>query len=104
MLFWVIIIIFSIIQFNNSLSNYFFNLDSPSQMGSLQSLNLDSKTRQTFVPDYSVRAVSDIIYIAVKRSLYLTAKKATLLEKTRKSGTEPNSAEIDDEVEKVRII
>lgn len=73
-------------------------------MGSLQSLNLDSKTRQTFVPDYSVRAVSDIIYIAVKRSLYLTAKKATLLEKTRKSGTEPNSAEIDDEVEKVRII
>ncbi|GBO98526.1 Metal transporter CNNM2, partial [Eumeta japonica] len=27
---------------------------SPSQMGSLQSLNLDSKTRQTFIPDYSL--------------------------------------------------
>ncbi|KAI8116429.1 Metal transporter CNNM2 [Lucilia cuprina] len=76
-------------------------VDSPSQMGSLQSLNLDSKTRQTFIPDYSVRAVCDLVYIAIKRSLYLTAKKATLLEKTRKAGTEPNSVDIDDEVEKL---
>ncbi|XP_065355938.1 unextended protein [Calliphora vicina] len=76
-------------------------VDSPSQMGSLQSLNLDSKTRQTFIPDYSVRAVCDVVYIAIKRSLYLTAKKATLLEKTRKAGTEPNSVDIDDEVEKL---
>lgn len=72
-------------------------------MGSLQSLSLDSKVRQTFVPDYSVRAVADVIYIAIKRNLYLTAKKATLLEKSRKSGTEPSCAEFDDEVEKVSI-
>lgn len=72
-------------------------------MGSIQSLNLDSKTRQTFIPDYSVRAACDLVYIAIKRSLYLTAKKATLLEKTRKAGTEPNSVDIDDEVEKVGI-
>lgn len=70
-------------------------------MGSLQSLTLDSKVRQTFVPDYSVRAVTDVIYIAIKRNLYLTAKKATLLEKSRKSGAEPSTAEFDDEVEKV---
>lgn len=57
--------------------------------------------RQSFVPDYSVRAVTDVTYIAIKRSLYLTAKRATLLGKSQKPGTE-NVAEIDDEVEKVR--
>jgi len=69
-------------------------------MGSLQSLNMDSKIRQTFVPDYSVRASTDVIYIAIKRSLYLTAKKATLLEKSRKSGTF-SSETFDDEVERL---
>lgn len=69
--------------------------------GSIQSLNMDSKIRQTFIPDYSVRAVNDVVYIAIKRSLYLTAKKATLLEKTRKSGIELNSEITDDEVERV---
>ncbi|TDG42502.1 hypothetical protein AWZ03_011087 [Drosophila navojoa] len=75
-------------------------VDSPTQMGSMQSLNMDSKIRQTFVPDYSVRAATDVIYIAIKRSLYLTAKKATLLEKSRKSGTF-SSETIDDEVERL---
>ncbi|KRG00341.1 uncharacterized protein Dwil_GK26993 [Drosophila willistoni] len=75
-------------------------IDSPTQMGSLQSLNMDSKIRQTFVPDYSVRATSDVIYIAIKRSLYLTAKKATLLEKSRNSGTFSNET-FDDEVERL---
>ncbi|EDW02787.1 GH10844 [Drosophila grimshawi] len=75
-------------------------VDSPTQMGSLQSLNMDSKIRQTFVPDYSVRASTDVIYIAIKRSLYLTAKKATLLEKSRKSGTF-SSETFDDEVERL---
>ncbi|XP_049318218.1 unextended protein [Bactrocera dorsalis] len=78
-------------------------VDSPSQQmrGSIQSLNMDSKIRQTFIPDYSVRAVNDVVYIAIKRSLYLTAKKATLLEKTRKSGIELNSEITDDEVERL---
>ncbi|ALC39157.1 uex, partial [Drosophila busckii] len=75
-------------------------IDSPSQTGSMQSLNMDSKIRQTFVPDYSVRASSDVIYIAIKRSLYLTAKKATLLEKSRKSGTFSTET-FDDEVERL---
>jgi len=69
-------------------------------MGSLQSLNMDSKIRQSFVPDYSVRAISDVVYIAIKRVLYLTAKKATLLEKSRKSGTFSNET-FDDEVERL---
>lgn len=73
-------------------------------MGSLQSLNMDSKMRQTFITDYSVRAVTDVTYIAIKRSLYLTAKRATLLEKSQRSGNDGGSAEIDDEVEKVTSI
>lgn len=81
-------------------------LESPNQTqnqikGSLQSLNVDSVLRQTFVPDYSVRAVGDVTYIAVKRSLYLTAKRATLLEKSRKSGVENEGEAIDAEVEKL---
>ncbi|XP_034666172.1 metal transporter CNNM4 isoform X1 [Drosophila subobscura] len=75
-------------------------IDSPTQMGSLQSLNMDSKIRQSFVPDYSVRAITDVIYIAIKRVLYLTAKKATLLDKSRKSGTF-SSETFDDEVERL---
>lgn len=65
---------------------------------------MDSALRQTFVPDYSVRAVGDVTYIAVKRSLYLTAKRATLLEKSRKAGVENESEVIDAEVEKVIIM
>lgn len=61
---------------------------------------MDSKIRQSFVPDYSVRAISDVIYIAIKRVLYLTAKKATLLEKSRKSGVF-SSETFDDEVERL---
>ncbi|XP_067621464.1 unextended protein isoform X2 [Eurosta solidaginis] len=78
-------------------------VDSPSQQirGSIQSLNIDAKIRQTFIPDYSVRAVTDVVYMAIKRSLYLTAKKATLLEKTRKSGIEISNEITDDEVERV---
>lgn len=70
-------------------------------MGSLQSLNMDSKMRQSFVADYSVRAVTDVTYIAIKRSLYLTAKRATLLERSQKSGNDGGTTDIDDEVEKV---
>ncbi|KAI9585703.1 hypothetical protein GQX74_001550, partial [Glossina fuscipes] len=76
-------------------------VESSSQQGSLQSLNLENpKVRQTFIPDYSVRALTDVTYIAIKRNLYLTAKKATLLEKTRKSGTS-FAVDFDAEVEKL---
>lgn len=57
---------------------------------------------QTFVPDYSVRAITDVFYIAIKRTLYLAAKRATLMEKCRRFGSEMGSNEpIDFEVEKV---
>lgn len=57
---------------------------------------------QTFVPDYSVRAITDVFYVAIKRNLYLAAKRATLMEKSKRYGSEMSSNEpIDYEVEKV---
>lgn len=76
-------------------------VDSPVQ-GSLQSLNMDALLRHTFVPDYSVKAVTELYYISVKRTLYLAAKRATLMERSQKMGGDLGSNEpIDDEVEKV---
>lgn len=69
-------------------------------MGSLQSLNVDALLRTTFVPDYSVRAVTEVVYITIKRTLYLAAKRATLMERSQRVGDLTNDA-IDDEVEKL---
>jgi metal transporter CNNM len=83
--------------------------DSPLQqvaqsqvLGSLQSLNMDAMLRHTFIPDYSVKALTDVVYIVVKRSLYLAAKRATLMEQSKKMGEHSNEP-FDDEVEKVKI-
>lgn len=56
--------------------------------------------RHTFVPDYTVRAVTEVFYVRVKRSLYLAAKRATLLERSQKDPS-PSNDQFDDEVEKV---
>ena len=56
--------------------------------------------RHTFIPDYTVRAVTEVFYVKVKRSLYLAAKRATLLERRQKDPL-PSQEQFDDEVEKV---
>ncbi|CAB0036563.1 unnamed protein product [Trichogramma brassicae] len=71
---------------------------NPQNLGSVQSVNLDAMLRHHFVPDYTVRAVTEVFYVRVKRSLYLTAKRATLLERTHK---DMNQDQFDDEVEKL---
>lgn len=82
--------------------------DSPQQvsqsqvMGSLQSLNMDVMLRHTFIPDYSVKALSEVVYVMVKRSLYLAAKRATLMEQSRRMGEHSNEP-FDAEVEKVNF-
>lgn len=53
------------------------------------------------MPDYSVRAITDVCYIAFKRTLYLAAKRATLMERSQKYGEPGNNDPIDDEVEKL---
>ncbi|XP_011882400.1 PREDICTED: metal transporter CNNM4 [Vollenhovia emeryi] len=73
---------------------------NPQTVGSIQSVNLDSMLRHTFIPDYTVRAVTEVFYVKVKRSLYLAAKRATLLERSQKDPM-PNQEQFDDEVEKL---
>lgn len=70
---------------------------STQPLGSLQSVNLESMLRYTFVPDYTVRAVADTYYMRVKRSFYLAAKRATLMERSKITGGD----NFEDEVEKV---
>ncbi|VEN40042.1 unnamed protein product [Callosobruchus maculatus] len=73
---------------------------APSTMGSLESLNIDSLLRHTFVPDYTVRACSEVVYLKIKRSLYLAAKRATLMERSRKGETQTEQ-QFDEEVDKL---
>lgn len=83
---------------------FVFKAESPSvaasTMGSLESLNLDSMLRHTFQPDYTVRACTEVLYIRVKRSLYLAAKRATLMERSKRDTTQSNE-QFDEEVDKV---
>ncbi|XP_052757265.1 unextended protein-like [Galleria mellonella] len=73
---------------------------TPSAMGSLQNITMDSMLRHTFVPDYSVRAIAELYYLTVKRSLYLAAKRATLMEKGALSKGATNE-QFDTEVDKL---
>ena len=75
---------------------------NPQKTGSIQSVNLDVISRHTFIPDYTVRAITEVFYVKIKRSLYLAAKRATLLERSQKD-TSPSTDQFDDEVEKVRL-
>ncbi|XP_050531045.1 unextended protein isoform X2 [Daktulosphaira vitifoliae] len=67
-------------------------------MGSIQSVNIDAMLRYTFVPDYTVRAVTEVMYLKVKRSFYMAAKRATLMERSKKMS---NAGEFDEEVDKL---
>lgn len=75
---------------------------APSALGSLESINLDSMMRHIFQPDYTVRACTEVLYLRVKRSLYLAAKRATLMERSQKD-TATSGEQFDDEVEKVSV-
>ncbi|XP_056636356.1 unextended protein [Diorhabda sublineata] len=79
-------------------------IESPSvttsAMGSLESLNIDSLLRHTFVPDYTVRASTEVLYLKIKRSLYLAAKRATLMERSKKDDTGVDQ-HFDEEVDKL---
>lgn len=75
---------------------------NPQSMGSIHSVNLNAIARHTFIPDYTVRAVTEVFYVKIKRSLYLAAKRATLLERSQKD-ISPSTDQFDDEVEKVNF-
>lgn len=69
-------------------------------MGSLESLNIDSLLRHTFIPDYTVRACTEVLYLKIKRSLYLAAKRASLMERSKR-GEIQTEQQFDEEVDKV---
>ncbi|XP_050438550.1 unextended protein isoform X2 [Adelges cooleyi] len=71
---------------------------SSNNLGSIQSVNIDAMLRYTFVPDYTVRAVTEVMYLKVKRSFYMAAKRATLMERSKKMS---NAGEFDEEVDKL---
>ena len=39
---------------------------------------------QTFVPDYTVRAVTDLVYFRISSALYQAARNATLIERAQR--------------------
>ncbi|XP_053670515.1 unextended protein [Anopheles nili] len=76
-------------------------VNTPEQiMGSLQSLDRDASVRHAFIPDYTVKAVTDVLYLQIPRNLYLAAKRATLMERSNRLGDQSMDP-IDAEVEKL---
>ncbi|XP_060526504.1 unextended protein [Cylas formicarius] len=73
---------------------------APSGMGSLESLNIDSMLRHTFIPDYTVRASTEVLYLKIKRSLYLAAKRATLMERSKRDHNHTKE-QLDAEIDKL---
>ncbi|KAL1512593.1 hypothetical protein ABEB36_002160 [Hypothenemus hampei] len=73
---------------------------APAGMGSLESLNIDSMLRHTFIPDYTVRASTEVMYLKIKRGLYLAAKRATLMEKSKRDKNQTKE-QFDEEIDKL---
>ncbi|XP_049283336.1 unextended protein isoform X2 [Anopheles funestus] len=76
-------------------------INTPQQiLGSLESINRDASTRINFTPDYTVKAISDVLYMQISRVLYVAAKRATLMERSQKLGDQSMDP-IDPEVEQL---
>lgn len=71
-----------------------------SQNGSMNSLFKDVTVEYAFVPDFTVRALTDLSYVLIKRSRYLAAKRATAKLAELNAGNVNNEI-IDDEVKEV---
>lgn len=73
-------------------------LSKGSMLGSVQSLD---NTKFSFLPDYSVRAITEVTYLKIRRSHYFAARRAFLLEQAQK---EPHSVEhFEKEIAKMLI-
>ncbi len=58
---------------------------------------------QTFVTDYTVRAITDVVYFCLSRTLYQAARSATVLERTQRDATQRIS-DCDSNLEQVLIL
>ncbi|XP_078669075.1 metal transporter CNNM4-like isoform X5 [Branchiostoma floridae x Branchiostoma belcheri] len=76
----------------------FANKDKKAQKGLRSIVNqpqigISSSQSLVYVPDYSVRAVTDVQYIRIRRAHYMAARQATLLERQPRT---PASSESED--------
>lgn len=55
------------------------------------SLGGGSSRNQTFITDYTVRAITDVVLFRVSRSLYQAARSATLLERAQRDINDTNN-------------
>ena len=68
----------------------------PSRTGSI------FQTYPGFIPDYTIKAVTDVLYLKIKRTTYLRAMKASLMGKKASHSGELNERELEHLLEKVR--
>jgi len=57
--------------------------------------------RRTFVPDYTVKVTSDLLYLLMKFSAYHAAILATEIERANADPVKVNNKDWQDEIEKV---
>lgn len=74
----------------------------PSERLSITSEMVDVKKRPTFIPDYSVKVVSDVYFLRIKFEQYHHARAATEMEKVYEAGS-GSGGELQDKINKVRI-
>ncbi|XP_045597380.1 unextended protein [Procambarus clarkii] len=73
-------------------------LSKGSMVGSVQSLD---STKFTFLPDYSVRAITEVMYLKIRNTHYIAARRAYLLEQAQR---EPLGGEnFENEIAKMLI-
>ena len=58
---------------------------------------------QAFVPDYTIKAITDVLYLKIKRPTYSRALKASLMGKKATHSGEINERELENLLEKVQI-
>lgn len=54
-----------------------------------------------FIPDYTIKAVTDVLYLKIKRTTYLRALKASMMGKKASISGEINDRELENLLEKV---
>jgi metal transporter CNNM len=62
-------------------------------------MTIDGLLASSFVPDYSVRPVTDTTFLKIPRSMYIAAKQATVLERTHAHTDERAQNEVGDKFE-----
>lgn len=76
------------------------SLESSHQTNDATNATVEENRRYIFVPDYTVEAISDVVYIVVTRNIYLAAKRATQIEESRYQSDDSQET-FDEDVEKV---